>query len=201
MSSFGNVGTELLYASTAAATAKDTFTSEVTINNTGGMSPQVSIPATFWQPNKAASAISRGIKVVARGIVSSTGTPSFTFTLRSGTAGSTTASILLGSAALATATGISSIGWTFEGDIILEAIGSAGGATSTIRGIGTLTTDGYSATTTTRSFPLYGGASTPGTATTFDTTITNFLNFNVTCTASSASNSVTLQQLLVYGLN
>lgn len=200
MSSIGNVGTELIYASNGAATAKDTFTSEVTINNTGGMTPQVYLPTDFWKPGKSSSAVGRGIRIVARGLASSTATPSFTFTVRGGSAGSTSAAILLGSGAIATASGISNIPWTFEGDIILETIG-APGANSTIRGVGTFTADGFTATTTTRSLPLWGGASSPGTATTFDTTIANYINFNVTCTASSASNSITLTQLLVYGLN
>ena len=200
MSNINPIKTELIYASDGAATAKDTFTSEVTINNSGGMATQAYLPNDFWQPKGASSAASRTIRVVARGLASSTGTPSFTFTLRGGSAGSTTAPILLGSAALATATGISSVLWTFEGDITLETIG-APGANSTIRGVGTFTADGYSAATTTRVLPLFGGAASPGTATTFDATIANYLNFNVTCTASSGSNSITLLQFLVYGLN
>lgn len=201
MSNIGDTTTELIYASSAAATAKASFTSEVQTNDTAGMGVQASIPARFWLPNQASSAVSRGLRIVARGIVSSTGTPSYTWTVRGGTAGSTTGPILLGSAALATASGVSAVPWTLEGDIILEAIGASGGATSTVRGIGTLLTDGYSATTTTRLYQLYGGAASPGTATTLDATITNFINFNITCTASSASNTITLQQLLVYGLN
>lgn len=200
MSTLLPIRTELLYASDAAATAKDTFTTEVTINNTAGMLPQAVLPNDFWAAGRASSGVGRTIRVVARGIVSSTGTPSFTFTLRGGTAGSVTGPILLGSAALATASGVSSVPFCFEGDITLEAVG-APGANSTVRGVGTLLTDSYSAATTTRMYALYGGAASPGTATTFDTTVANYLNFNVTCTASSGSNSVTLLQFLVYGLN
>jgi hypothetical protein len=201
MSNIGDVGTELLYASTAAGTAKDTFTSEVRINDVAGMGVQVAIPARFWQANQSPSGISRGIRIVARGIVSSTGTPSYTFTIRGGAAGATSGSILLGSAALPTASGISNAPWTLEGDIILEALSASGGAGATIRGIGTLLTDGYSAATTTRMYPLFGGAASPGTSNTFNPDIVNFINFNITCSASSGSNTITLQQLLVYGLN
>lgn len=199
MSFLTGTNTELIYASTASGTAKASFTSEVAINDTAGMGVQCHLPADFWLPNK--TSLGRGIRVFARGLVSSTATPSYTWTVRGGAAASVTAAILSGSAAIPTASGITNMPWWFDsGDIILEAIGAAG-ANSTIRSVGTLLTDGYSATTTTRVFPLYGGAATPGTATTFDTSITNYINFNITCTASSASNTITLQQLLVYGLN
>jgi len=200
MSNLNPGNTELIYASNGAATAKDTFTSEVTINNTGGMSPQVRLPNDFWRAGKASSAVGRTIKIVAKGIVSSTGTPTFTWTIRAGAAGSTTGPVLLQSGDLATASGISAVPWNLEGYITLETIGAPGG-NSTIRGIGTLLTDGYSATATTKMYQLYGGAASPGTVTTFDTTIANFINFNITCSASSSSNTITLQQLLVYGLN
>lgn len=199
MSFLTATNTELIYASTAPGTAKASFTSEVAINDTAGMGVQCHLPPDFWLPNK--SSVGRGIRVFARGLVSSTATPSYTWTVRGGAAGATSGAVLSGSAAIATASGITNAPWWFDsGDIILESIGAAG-ANSTIRSIGTLLTDGYSATTTTRVFPLYGGAATPGTATTFDTSITNYINFNITCTASSSSNTITLQQLLVYGLN
>lgn len=200
MSSLNPVSAELIYASDAAATAKASFTSEVTINNTGGMSVQAKLPNNFWQPNRAQSAVGRTVRIVARGIVSSTGTPSYTFTVRGGTAGSTTGPVLLDSGALATASGVSNVPWVFEGDVTLESIGSAG-PNSTIRGVGTLLTDGYSAATTTRMYPLYGGSASPGTVTTFDTTTEHYINFNITCTANSGSNTITLLQLFVYGLN
>lgn len=198
MSFVTGTNVELLYASTAAGTAKTTFTSEVAINDTAGMGPQVLLPKGFY-PADRAGAVGKTIRIEASGIVSSTATPSYTWTVRGGAAGATSGAILLGSAALATASGISNVQWWFEGTVVLETL--AAGAGSTIRGTGKLTTDGYSAATTTRVFPLYGGAASPGTAATFDTTNDNFLNFNITCTASSASNSITLQQLLVYGSN
>lgn len=200
MSNLNPVTTELIYASDAAATAKDTFTTEATINNTAGMAVQARLPNDFWQPNRAQSAIGRTIRVVARGIVSSTGTPTFTFSVRGGTAGSITGPLLLGSAALTTASGIDAVPWVFEGDITLETIGAAG-ANSTVRGIGTLLTDGYSAATTTRMYALYGGAASPGTVATFDPAVSHYINFNIACSASSASNTITLQQFFVYGLN
>ena len=197
MSFITGTNTELIYASASSGTAKNTFTTEVGINDTAGMGVQASLPANFWQPGKGD--VGRGIFIRASGIVSSTVTPTYTFTTRLGAVASITGPIVLGSAALTTASGIANVPWWFEGWVVLEA--QAAGAASTSRGVGTLLTDGYSAATTTRSFPLWGGAASPGTVATVDTTIANFINFNVACSASSASNTITLHQLLVFGLN
>lgn len=195
MSFLTGTSQELIYASTSAGTAKASFTSEVLINDTTGMGVQAHLPADFWLPNK--SSVGRGITIRARGILSSTATPTYTFTVRLGTAANTTAAIVLGSAALTTGSGVTNAEWLFEGDIILEAIGAAG-ANSTVRGKGSLESGGLASPFW---YALNGSAASPGTVATVDTSITNYINFNVTCSASSASNTITLQQLLVFGLN
>ena len=196
MSFLTGTNMELIYASTSPGTAKNTFTTEVLINDTAGMGVQAHLPADFWLPNKAQS-IGRGIRVVARGILSSTATPTFTFTLRLGAAGNITSVIALGSAALTTGSGVTNQLWEFEGDFILEAIGAAG-TNSTIRGVGSIFCGGLASPF---SFSLYGGAASPGTIATLDTTIANYFNFNVACNTSSVSNTITLQELLIFGLN
>lgn len=195
MSFLTGTNTELIYASTSPGTAKASFTSEVLINDTAGMGVQAHLPADFWLPNKAQS-IGRGIRIEARGIVSSTGTPTYTFTVRFGAAASTTTAIVLGTAALTTGSGITNQYWELTGNIVLESIGAAG-TNSTVRGLGYLISPGFA----NKIDPAYGGAASPGTVATVDTTITNYINFNATCSASSSSNSITIQQLLVFGLN
>lgn len=186
---------ETIYASTAMGTAKTTFTTEVAINDTAGMGPQPSLPPSFWMPSPR-SAIGIGIGIRASGILSSTATPTYTFTVRLGAAASITSSIMLGSAAVATASGVTNQPWLFEGYGILTALGV--GALSSIRGTGMLICPGL----TVPNVGLGANASlTTPLSTTLDTTITNFVNFNVACSASSASNSIQLQQLLVFGLN
>ena len=197
MSFLTGTSLELLYASQAAGTAKASFTSEFQINDTAGMGVQAHLPPDFWLPMKASNG--RGIKIVARGILSSTGTPTYTFSIRSGAAGSTTAAIILGSAALTTASGASNTPWFLEGDVIMESIGAAG-TNSTVRGIGHIISPGLTGTNSGLN-AIYGSAASPGTVATVDTSITNYINFNVTCSANSASNSITIQQLLIYGLN
>ena len=195
MSFITGTNCELLYANTTAGTAKASFTSEVQINDTTGMGVQCHLAPDFFLPNP--TAVGKGIRIVARGILSSTGTPTYTFTIRSGTAGSTTAAILLGSAALTTGSGVSNQPFELQGDVFLVSQGAAG-ANSTVRGTGMLVCPGLA--TTIVGLGANASLTTP-TATTFDCSITNFINFNVTCSASLASNTITLQSLQVYGLN
>lgn len=194
MSFLTGTNTELAYASPSAGTAKNTFTTEVQINDTAGMGVQFHLPPDFWAPS--ISSTGKSVAIVARGILSSTATPTYTFTVRGGAAGAVTGAILLGSAALTTGSGVTNQIWEFRGEFTMKTMGAAG-ANSTLVGTGLLLSSG----TANKIDPLYGGGATPGTVTTFDTSITNYLNFNVACSASSASNTITLQQLLVYGLN
>ena len=195
MSFLTGTSTEVIYASTAAGTAKASFTTEAQINDTAGMGVQAVLPAKFWFPNR--TQVGRGIMVCAWGIASSSATPTYTFTTRLGAAGNTSAAIILGSAATTTASSVTNAAWTFRGIVVMEAIGASGN-NSTVRGRGEvegpiIASPGYTA--------LFGGAASPGTVATVDWSIDNFINFNVACSASSASNSITLQQLVVFGLN
>lgn len=194
MSFVTGTNTELIYASTTAGTAKASFTSEVQINDTAGMDVQAHLPPDFWLPSQRSEG--QGIRIVARGILSSTGTPTYTFAVRLGAAGSTSAAIALGSAALTTGSGVSNQIFQLEGDFVVTNIGATG-ANSSGQGVGLIWGSGFATTIN----PVYGGAATPGTVATLDTSITNYVNFNVTCSASNAANTITLQQLLVFGLN
>jgi hypothetical protein len=187
---------ELIYVNTAAGTAKNTFTSEVQINDTAGMGAQASLPAFFF-PSSPTTA-GKTVRIVARGIFSTTGTPTYTFTCRLGAAGSTSAAIVLGSAALTTGSGVTNQMFEFEGDFTLNAPAGAAGANTTARGTGLIQSPGLASPFT---GALFGGAASPGTVATIDTSITNYINFNVACSASSASNSITLLHLLVIGMN
>lgn len=195
MSFLTGTNVELIYASQGVGIAKNTFTSEVTINDTATMGVQAHLPPDFWLPAKGQAG--RGIHIVARGILSSTATPTYTFTIRFGSAANTTLAIVLGSAALTTISGAANAQFVLEGDVILETMGAAG-TNSTVRGIGNILCGGLASPFM---YPVWGGAASAGTVSTVDTSITNYINFNVTCSASSASNSITLQQLLVFGLN
>lgn len=200
MSFLTGTNTELIYQSLARATEKTTWTTEVQINDTAGMGVQAHLPPDFWLPS-AKPSIGQGIHIVASGYVSTTATPTFTFTIRAGAAGSTTAAILLGSAALTAGSGIANIPWWLEGNIFLTALGAAG-ANSTIQGEGFIWSNGF--TTQGGMNRLAAGAAAAGAAGTtaiLDTSIVNYINFNAACSASNAANKLRIEQLLVYGVN
>ena len=193
MSFLTGTSAELIYASIAAGTAKNTFTSEAQINDTAGMGVQAVLPPRFFPPSPAQAG--RGLKIVATGILSSTATPTYTWSVRLGAAGNTTTAQVGATAALTTTSGASNQFWRLELDVVSQSPG-ADGANTTVRGSGLLVSTGLATTVN----AVFGGAAQPGTAS-IDTSISNFINFNVVCSASSASNSIQLLQLLVFGLN
>lgn len=194
MSNITGTVTELVYASQAAGAAQNTFTAERTLFTTAEQGERPSFPANLWTPTYGRG---RGFRVIARGILSSTGTPTYTWSIRLGANGSTTAAIVLGTAALTTGSGVSNQPWELEGDVIFESVATAGNS-STVRGTGLLLSPGLASPFM---YLLYGGAASPGTVATVDPSITNYVNVNIACSASSASNTITLHQLLVFGLN
>lgn len=197
MSYITSTNTELIYANLNAGTAKTTFTTEATpiLNDTTGMGNQASLPPNFWASNTGQG---HGIHVLARGVLSTTtGPPTYTFSVRLGATG-VAGPIVLGSAAITTIASITNQFWELEGDIVLTALGT--GAASTVRGQGHIVSPGGFASPFTYGMGASASLTAP-TVATVDTTITNFINMSVACSASSASNSVTLQQLLVFGLN
>lgn len=187
---------ELLYASTAAGATLSTFTTEAQLNTTATMGVLFHLPPDFFLPSPAS--VGRGIRVEATGVLGTTTTaPTFNFLLRGGAAANITTNPLLASTGTFTpAANLSAVAWKWEVNLILSAIGAAG-ANSTLRGEGTMTVGGSSASMV----PVWGGGASPGTVATLDTTINNYFNFNVACGTSNAANTVTLNQLLVYGLN
>jgi hypothetical protein len=195
MSYFTGTVTELLYASTTAGATLASFTTEAQLNTTATMGPQAQLPQNFWLSNQ--NQAGRGFRVEANGVLGSTGTPTFTFSLRGGASGNiTTAPLLAGTAALTLATTLTAVPWKFEVDLVLQTLGAAG-ANSTLRGQGSLRVGGITAS----EWALWGGGASPGTVATLDASIVNFLNLNVACGASNAANTVSLNSLRVFGLN
>jgi hypothetical protein len=201
MSLITGTGMELLYANIAVGTALATFTTEAVLNDTTGMGVQARLPADFWLPSR--TSVGRGIKIVARGILSSTTTgPTYLINIRLGGSQSITGPIILGMATSNTvAASMTNMNWELEGDVIMVTPGAAGAANSTVCGVGMFVTAANGAS----SPPVpgrvcYGGAATPGTVN-VQTDTSQYINVTCTCGTSNASNSVRLQQLLVFGLN
>ena len=194
MSFITGTSAELLYQNITSGTAKNTFTAEAVINDTAGMGPQAQIPPYFFDPSYGRA---KSLMIIASGILGTTSAPTFTFTIRLGASG-TSGPIILGSAALTAATTVSNKLWTVTGIVTARTLGAAG-ANSTLMGIGQVESPGGLASPF--SGELWGGAAQPGTIATVDISITNFINFNVACGTSNASNTITLLSLSVFGLN
>jgi hypothetical protein len=202
--------TELIYASTAAFTAANSFTAATCLNNLPTNITQCYLPPSFWLPNQ--NQVGRGIRIVARGLLSTNTTvsPTYTFQVALGPAGSSGTPVVLGSPAIAVQNTSSNAYWELQGDVVLtQQTGVA--STATVQGVGYVFSPAFTGgsfaapvlTTSGPNFvvPIYGGSASPGTVATVNTLITNYVNIIMLCSASAVANSVTLNQLLVFGLN
>ena len=196
MSATTGTWTELMYANRADFTTLSSFTSEASL--IAGNNEQPVLPALFFDGNKG---FGRGIGFLARGIVSSTGTPTYTFQWRiSTTAGTATLSgTSVGvTAAITTGNSVSNQLWEARLELVCNTPGQGTGNT-TLSGAGYVDSAGF-ASPFTYSFVPSQGALTTWTSV-LDNTLTQYVNLSVTSSASSSSNSITCKQLLMFGYN
>jgi hypothetical protein len=182
---------EIFWANPADATAIASFTSEKSLLT--GLVDQPSLPALFWQGPKAAS---RVVRLIARGVLSSSAIPTYTFQWRLNTTAGVTnlAGASVGvSIAITTQSGVTNSLWESTLDILCKTPGiGTGNATLTCAGTVSSWT-GFAAPYTYELEPT-----TPPTATwtqTVDGSLQEFINLSVTSSASNASNTLQLKQL------
>ena len=164
-----------------------------------GVNEQPVIPALFWDGTKA---FGRTISIVARGVLTTVSTPTLTFQLRLGTTAG--AAYLSGvsvgvSAAITTASGVTNKYWELRFDLTCDTPGM-GSSNTTLSGAGYVMSPGGFASPFTYALE----PTTPDTAVwtaTIDNSVTQYLNVSCTWGTANASNSITLKQLLVLGLN
>lgn len=196
-SSFTGTWSELLFVNTADYSAFASSASEGTLLS--GVNEQPTIPALFFF-NKPGQY--RALSLVAQGVLSTTSTPTIIFQVRaSSTAGSSTLSgTSLGvSPTITTQSGVTNKYWRLQLDLACRTPGTGTGNT-TISGAGFVTSPGGFASPFI--YPLE--PTTPDTATwtaTLDNSLTYYLNLSVTWSSSSSSNTITLKQLWLAGLN
>lgn len=185
--------TEAFFTNRADFTTLASFTAEASL--LAGSNQQPIIPPSYFL---GAGAAGRGVSVLARGVLSTTSTPTFTFQVRLGaTAGPTFLSgTSVGvSAAITSASGVSNKWWELRLDLICTVQG-IGTGNATLSGAGHVSSPGGFASP----FVYALTPTTPDTATwtaTFDAALTQYLNLSVACSASSASNNITCKQLVV----
>lgn len=182
---------ELLYSSVATGTQLNTFTTEDQLQKT---LPYCIIPAGFFYNSGATG---KSLHVKALGRLGTTGTPTFTFTMRLLTSSTwSAAGIGFSSAAITAGSGVTLAPWYLDIDIIFRTLGT--GAASTLAILGEVISPLGLASPFAGTMP---GNNTAFTVTTFDNSVTNYLFLSSTCGTSSGSNLITLEMLKVYGEN
>ena len=189
---------ECLFSNRVDATAFNTSASEGSLLT--GLNEQPVFPAGFW--DQGGRGFGKAVTIQAMGILGTTGTPTYIYQLRLGTTAG--ASYLSGtslgiSAAITTGSGVSNKFWILSHTFCCNTPGIGSGNT-------TLSGAGYVMSPTGFASPLIYPLepTTPDTATwtlTIDNSVTQYLNVSVTPSASSASNTHTLKQLVVWVWN
>lgn len=190
-----NTGTqvEILYSLNTAIT-KNTYTTIAAYTGAVGTNTVAAIPAG-WAMNEGVNPIGRALQLKAMGTIANTAAATFANAINvNPTAGSSTGNITINTAYTPTAAVTAQ--WVLESWMTITAF-----ATSTmslqINGIvtyNTVATGG--AVSTAAPQAIFGG-----TLTGLDPRVTQYVELFGTWSASSASNTTTVQQMLLYGLN
>lgn len=149
------------------------------------------IPIAFWDPSRPGG---QAFKVVARAFFSTTGTPAFTFAAALDTTQGTYGTTLAATGGFTTPSGASGYLLEADFDCSVQALGTSGSLS--VGGKLSVGTAGNAATAAATVYALGTSANV-----TINTTVDNYLEIWGTWGTASASNTITLAQLLVYGLN
>lgn len=188
---------QLLFNRYADYIALASFTSEASLLS-GGSQP------ALWHPALDFTQIGRQFRLSGRGVLSSTGTPTYKFTVRMGSTAMTADNLapplgtVIGiSAAIPTLSGAANTVFEFALNFALTAAG-IGNNKATVTSSGIILCTGLNP-------PVGDLAPTNGNATwtsaLFDSSVDNFLQVSATCSASSASNTIQLKHLELEALN
>lgn len=192
MSFLTGTSAEVLYSSIATGTQLNTFTTEDNLMKT---LPYCIIPAGFVY-NSASTGKSLRVKAIGR--LGTTGTPTFTFSLRFLTSSTwSAAGIGFSSAAITAGSGVTLAPFMLDIEIIFRTL--ATGAASTIAVMGEV----RGGTSLAAGGGVYSipGANTAFTATTYDNSVTNYLFLSAACGTNNAANLIQLEMLKVWGEN
>lgn len=181
---------ELLYSSVGTGTQLNTFTTEASLM---GALPYCKLPVSLWHNHGATG---RVIKVKAWGRLGTTGTPTFTWTVRLLTTSTwSAAGIGFSTAAITCGSGVTLAPWELEITLILRAL--ATGAASTIACMGFL----RGGTSLAAGGGVYSmpAANTAFTSTSFDASIDQWLFLSAACGTNNAANLIQLEMVEVLG--
>lgn len=184
---------EVLYSSIATGTQLNTFTAEASLM---GTLPDCIIPAGFFYNTQGATGKCLRIKAIGR--LGTTGSPTFTWTIRFNTtsAFNNAAGISFSTAAITAGATVTLAPWYLDAELIFRTLGAPAGSTLAVMGevrspLGLAT-------------PFSGTIPTSNTGFTtaaFDNTVTNYLFLSAACGASNSLNLIQLEMMKVYGEN
>lgn len=189
---------ETIYQNVSDFTANANTSAETSLL-AGTNNDQPLIPALFFNYKNA---FGRKLRITARGVLSTTSTPTIIFQLRIGTTSGS--SFLSGtsigvSAAITTASGVTNQIWELRFEVTCRTPGQGAGNT-TLVGSGLVHSPGGFASP----FAYAMLPTTPPTGTwtaTIDNLVNQYLNLSTTWSAANASNTITCKELTVEGMN
>jgi hypothetical protein len=170
-----NSASRALLSTAAAATSSEPFR----------------IPPSFWDPARNGG---QAFLVELGGFISTTGTPTFQLQAALNTTQGTFGTALAATGAFTTASGLASAAFTARFRCVTQAIGASG--TLSVTGELNIGAAANAATTAATTYMLGTSALAA-----VNTTVDNYLEVWGTWGTASVSNTVTLQQLLVWALN
>lgn len=183
--------TEALSSNVAVGSAFSTFTSAQYI---GATSAAAYLPANFFLPSYG---VGKSLLVKAFGVISTTGTPNFTMAVSANTTQGTynSSGVLATTAATAQGSAITNAFWELEVLISCVSTGASG----------TFLSDGvfkvYNSSTTLTAARCSSSTANPNTAVSLSTESAYYLELAGTWGTSSSSNTVTVYQVAVLGIN
>lgn len=183
---------ELLYSLPAPTAPLANTTTRTLISGSTSTQPAFKLPANFFPPGFGGSG--QAVYVVAAGVYSTTGTPTLTVAAALDTTQGTFGTALAATGAYTTESGAANFGW----QLAFYATSSAAGTSGTLNSNGTFAHGAGGNAATAAAAQLMVGSSS---AITVNTLVDNYLEIWATWGAASPSNTITLQQLLVFGEN
>lgn len=184
---------ELLYSLPASVT-KNTYTTIAAYTGVVGTNTVASIPAG-WAMNEGVNPIGRALQLKVMGTIANTAAATFANAINiNPTPGTSTNNITINTAY--TPTAAVTANWVIEAWFTIQAFATS---TMTIQANGTvtyMTVASGGAVATAAPQQIFGG-----TFTGLDPRVTQYVELFGTWSASSASNTTTVQQMLLYGLN
>lgn len=190
---------DTLYLMPNSGSALASSTTQTVITGNTSTNPPYQLPAinSIWGPSYAAG---RALRLVARGIFGTTGTPTLKLNMTFGTTQGTAGTTLASTGALTTASGVANGMWEMEFEVFIDSVGGTNNTpassiwTAGIASFGV----GNNAATTTASAYMIGSTSA---ITTVNPTTAYWLELYATWGTSSASNTITCTQFMVQALN